>query len=114
MSIPLLQQLLSLQEGGTINHIREKKMYRPPARDYGDIVPAMLTPGEVVLPLKTAKLVADAVNTVVTPIYHRDPRDKIAKVMREFKKGKLHIGGSKKLVKDRKQAVAIALSEAGK
>ena len=40
-------------------------------------------------------------------------RKKVAKVMREFKKGKLHIGKSDKIVKDRKQAVAIALSEAG-
>ena len=33
--------------------------------------------------------------------------------MSEFKKGKLNIGQSKKKVKNRKQAVAIALSEAG-
>ena len=33
--------------------------------------------------------------------------------MREFKKGKLNIGGSKKKVKNRKQAIAIALLEAG-
>ncbi len=33
--------------------------------------------------------------------------------MREFKKGKLKSGGSKKKVKNRKQAIAIALSEAG-
>ena len=39
---------------------------------------------------------------------------KIKKVMREFKKGKLPIGQSKKKVKSRKQAIAIALSEAGK
>lgn len=44
---------------------------------------------------------------------------KIAKVMREFKAGTLHSGrnpkGPKKapVVKNRKQAVAIALSEAG-
>ena len=38
---------------------------------------------------------------------------KVSKVMREFKKGKLNIGGSKKKVKSRKQAIAIALSEAG-
>ena len=37
----------------------------------------------------------------------------VRKVMREFKKGKLNIGGSKKKVKNRKQAIAIALSEAG-
>jgi len=39
---------------------------------------------------------------------------KISKVMREYKKGKLPIGKSKKKVKSRKQAIAIALSEAGK
>jgi len=45
---------------------------------------------------------------------------KISKVMKEYKAGKLHGGvnpkGSKKapIVKSRKQAIAIALSEAGK
>ena len=38
---------------------------------------------------------------------------KIAKVMREFKKRKLPIGNSKKKVTNRKQAIAIALNEAG-
>jgi hypothetical protein len=44
---------------------------------------------------------------------------KVAKTMREFKKGTLHSGkdpkGPKKapIVKSRKQAVAIALSQAG-
>ena len=38
---------------------------------------------------------------------------KISKVMREFKKGKLPIGKSKKKVKSRKQAIAIAFREAG-
>jgi len=40
---------------------------------------------------------------------------KISKVMREFKSGKLHSGGKKgPMVKNPKQAIAIALSEAGK
>tara|TARA_B100001939_G_scaffold327579_1_gene322083 strand:- start:281 stop:439 length:159 start_codon:yes stop_codon:yes gene_type:complete len=39
---------------------------------------------------------------------------KVKKVMKEFKKGKLNIGKSDKKVKNRKQAIAIALSEAGK
>ena len=34
--------------------------------------------------------------------------------MREFKAGKLHSGKSKKVVTNPKQAIAIALSEAGK
>jgi hypothetical protein len=37
---------------------------------------------------------------------------KVGSVMREFKKGKLHSGKSKKIVKNPKQAIAIALSEA--
>ncbi len=39
---------------------------------------------------------------------------KIKKVMKEYKKGDLHSGKSGKTVKDKKQAIAIALSEAGK
>ena len=39
---------------------------------------------------------------------------KVSKVMREFKKGELNIGKSSKKVKSKKQAVAIALSQAGK
>jgi hypothetical protein len=39
---------------------------------------------------------------------------KISKVMKEYKAGTLNIGKSKKMVKSKKQAVAIALSQAGK
>lgn len=38
---------------------------------------------------------------------------KVAKVMGEFKRGKLHSGKSGNIVKDTKQGIAIALSEAG-
>ena len=38
---------------------------------------------------------------------------KVKKIMREFKKGTLKIGGSDKKVKNRKQAIAIALNRAG-
>ena len=47
-------------------------------------------------------------------------KDKVAKVMGEFKRGTLHAGkdpkGPKKakVVKDKKQAIAIALTQAGK
>jgi hypothetical protein len=41
-------------------------------------------------------------------------KKKISKVMREFKKGELNIGKSPKKVKSKKQAIAIALSKAGK
>jgi len=37
---------------------------------------------------------------------------KVSMVMKEFKKGKLHSGKSGKIVKNPKQAIAIALSEA--
>ena len=40
-------------------------------------------------------------------------KKKISKVMKEYKAGTLNIGKSKKMVKSRKQAVAIALSQAG-
>lgn len=39
-------------------------------------------------------------------------REKIAEVMHEFKEGELHSGRSGKIVTDRDQAIAIALSEA--
>ena len=38
---------------------------------------------------------------------------KVGKVMHEFKEGTLHSGKSDKIVKEPKQAIAIALSEAG-
>ena len=38
---------------------------------------------------------------------------KVGKVMKEFKAGKLHSGKKGPVVKSRKQAIAIALSEAG-
>lgn len=38
---------------------------------------------------------------------------KVAKVMREYKGGTLHSGKGGPVVKSRKQAVAIAMSEAG-
>ena len=39
---------------------------------------------------------------------------KVAKVMREYGKGKLHSGKGGPVVKSQKQAVAIAISEAKK
>jgi hypothetical protein len=41
------------------------------------------------------------------------PATKIRKVMREFKEGTLHSGKKGPVVKNPKQAIAIALSEAG-
>lgn len=41
-------------------------------------------------------------------------KSKVEKVMGEFKRGSLHAGKGGPVVKSRKQAVAIALSEAGK
>ena len=42
------------------------------------------------------------------------PATKIRKVMREFKEGTLHSGKKGPVVKNPKQAIAIALSEAAK
>lgn len=41
-----------------------------------------------------------------------DKKAKVAKVMKEFKGGKLHSGKKGPVVKGKKQAIAIALSEA--
>jgi len=44
----------------------------------------------------------------------KKPVSKEEKVMKEFKEGTLHSGKGGPVVTDRKQAIAIALSEAGK
>jgi len=40
-------------------------------------------------------------------------QSKVGKVMREYKEGTLHSGKGGKVVKNRQQAIAIAMSEAG-
>jgi hypothetical protein len=47
-----------------------------------------------------------------TPKTKAGKMKKVGKVMREFKEGTLHSGKSGKVVKNPKQAIAIALSEA--
>ena len=44
----------------------------------------------------------------------RMKKTKVEKVMHEYKTGTLHSGKGGPVVKSRKQAIAIALSEAGK
>jgi len=46
--------------------------------------------------------------------YSRDSQKKVKRAMDEMKKGKLKSGRSGKTVKNRKQAIAIGLSEARK
>ena len=46
------------------------------------------------------------------PRYGKKASEKVAKVMRERKRGTLRSGGSGKKVTSRKQAIAIGLSEA--
>lgn len=42
------------------------------------------------------------------------PKERIAQEMKKFKAGKLHLGSPKgPVVKNRRQAIAISLSEAG-
>jgi len=48
-----------------------------------------------------------------TPKTKAGKMKKVGKVMKEFKTGSLHSGKSGKVVKSPKQAIAIALSEAG-
>lgn len=47
------------------------------------------------------------------PASRKKKQAKVKKVMKEFKKGTLKSGGSGRKVKNPKQAIAIALSEAG-
>jgi len=46
-------------------------------------------------------------------VFKKGGQAKVGKVMKEFKSGKLHSGKKGPVVKSRKQAIAIALSEAG-
>ena len=46
-------------------------------------------------------------------VFKKGGQAKVGKVMKEFKAGKLHSGKKGPVVKSRKQAIAIALSEAG-
>ena len=46
-------------------------------------------------------------------VFKKGGQAKVSKVMKEFGKGKLHSGKKGPVVKSRKQAIAIALSEAG-
>ena len=48
------------------------------------------------------------------PTAKKGKAEKIGKVMGEYKEGTLHSGKGGPVVTDRKQAIAIALSEAGK
>jgi len=48
------------------------------------------------------------------PKYSKKAKDKVKKVMEEYKEGSLKSGKSNKKVKSRKQAIAIGLSEARK
>jgi|TARA_R100001015_G_C4608942_1_gene164192 hypothetical protein len=54
-----------------------------------------------------------AISRAQLPKTTEKKQKKVSKVMREFKSGKLKSGKSKKKVVNRKQAIAIALSEAG-
>lgn len=46
--------------------------------------------------------------------YGKKAQDKVEKTMHEYKRGKLKSGRSNKIVKSRKQAIAIGLSQARK
>lgn len=50
---------------------------------------------------------------MMKPKTKKGKAEKVGKVMREFKEGTLHSGKGGPVVKSRKQAVAIAMSQAG-
>ena len=49
----------------------------------------------------------------MAPTSKKKATEKVAKVMREYKTGTLHSGKGGPVVKSKKQAIAIAMSEAG-
>jgi ribosomal protein L21E len=51
--------------------------------------------------------------TTMKPKTKAGKQAKMGKVMHEFKAGELHSGKGGPVVKDRKQAIAISMSEAG-
>ncbi len=65
---------------------------------------------------KVGKMAKKVVKKAVKKRVPKSPKakNKVEKVMHEFKEGELPMGKSGKKVKNRKQAVAIALSEARK
>lgn len=112
--------------------IHLKVPWKKPTRRLGDVVPAILEPSEVVLPVPTVdklnkfltsknknmstglkKHLLNLVEKVPVPIPFKtggQVQNKIKKVLEEFEQGKLYSSSGKK-VTDRKQALAIALSE---
>lgn len=50
---------------------------------------------------------------MMKPKTKKGKMEKVGKVMREYKEGTLHSGKKGPVVKSRKQAIAIAMSEAG-
>lgn len=50
---------------------------------------------------------------MIKPKTKKGKAEKMGKVMREYKEGTLHSGKGGPVVKSRKQAVAIAMSQAG-
>ena len=62
---------------------------------------------------KTALIHADVPGAGAKKRKRLKPKTKVATVMEEFKRGTLRSGGSGKKVTNPKQAVAIAMSEAG-
>lgn len=68
---------------------------------------------QILSEMYTPSFAKNLVQSVYTKMAKGGGVDKVGKVMHEFKHGNLHSGRSGKIVKDRKQAIAIALSEAG-
>lgn len=73
-----------------------------------DTIPAMLQAGEAVIPRPYTAIVNKFLEKQKLPL---PMPEKVEKVMSEFKHHKLHDSHGK-LVKDRKQAIAIALNVA--
>lgn len=59
-----------------------------------------------------ARVASKATTRTRSPRYGKKASEKVERAMHEMKRGELRSGGSGKKVTDRKQAIAIGLSEA--
>ena len=84
-------------------HVQDMNSFANQLQDLHD---RMSMQGEYAKPIQLA-----AVKESVEQVDEQPSKEKIRKVMREFKKGKLHSGKGGPIVTDEKQALAIALNQ---
>lgn len=98
-------------KGGSAKHVPYGKSYKIAAPS----LPSAMAVPKNPKPKAPASLARIAASNNPAMMMKKGGSAKVKKVMHEFKAGELHSGSKKgPVVKSRKQAIAIALSEAGK